>query len=266
MLVAEPQKNGLWHRLLGSKVWLEEHHTLNIPWRLIRAVPGRKGLDWVGIERLAGRHRARLVSSVEYRPPCDSRVEIAELYALDRILAAKTICSLLPENEESETVGVIDPAARCLSAVEILLDKAKCVKVYTQQPHRYEWFARRMLQQKGAPVLLCGSPQSMGNCRMVLLGGKCENWQQWAPPGCVVFSAVGERPFSGISMVSGFVPNCPEELLRKIPAGVPLRDICAALHQLAACRELEDFAVKFCRMDGVGMDMGQLGKMFEKSG
>ena len=264
LLVAEQEKLSFWQQLLGSNVWLEEHHTMDIPWRLIRAVPNRNGLDWNKIERYAGRHRARVVSSVEYRPPSDSCVEIARLYEFKRILAAKAICSVLKERVESESVGVIDPAARCLSAVEILLEQAKCVMVYTKQPHRYEWFARRMLQQKGAAVLMCSNPVVMKDCRMVLLGGACEDWQKWAPDGSAVFSAVGEIPSEGHLLVSGFEPQCPAALRRQIPKGVPPEDICAALYQLAARRELAELSVKLCRVNGVGMDLTQLERMLCK--
>ncbi len=259
LLVVEKRRRGI-KGMLGQlrRPRLEEHRTLNIPWRLIRAPAGRKGLDWRRIESLAGRHRARLVSSAEYVPPKDSPVRIARLYDFERILAARAICRVLEGQPHPITIGIIDPNGRCLSAVELLLEQTDCVKIFTRLPHRYEWFARRMLEQRGAPVILCGSPRGMADCRIILLGGLCEGWQSWISSGAVVFSAAGQQFAAGCGVVSDFVPDCPEELEKQIPPGVPAEDLCAALYRLSACRELISIEAGECRMNGRRMGMTEL--------
>ena len=252
LLVTETPKGikGRWPKLFGLRPRLEQHHTLDIPWRLIRAPVGKKGPDWAEISRLAGCHSTRLISSACHRPPNNGPIKLARLTAFQRILAARTICGLLPDYPYSATIGVIDPRARCLSAVEILLEKAGSIMVYTQLPHRYEWFAGRVLEQKGAAVVLCSSAEAFRRCSWVLMGGLCENWQEWVGEGSLVFSAVGDGKENGGEWLWGFEPDCPPRLLQQIPKGVAPADLCSALYQFAARQELAQLKPKCCRANG----------------
>lgn len=252
LLVTEERRGGvkgLWDRLFHNRPKLEEHHTLDIPWRLIRAPVGKNGPDWDKIERLAGCHCSRLVSATHHQPPPDSRVKTVRLMAFQRILAARAVCLLLGDEPYHGVVGVIDPRARCLSAVEILLEKVGSVKVYTQLPERYRWFARRMLEQKGAPVVLCDDPKGFDECSCVLLGGLCDDWHNWINESAVVFSAAGEGAMSE-NTAYGFEPDCPPKLRQQIPQGVPPADLCSALYQFAACHRLSKLMPQSCRIKG----------------
>lgn len=255
LLVVEEQK-GLWP---VGRATLEEHRTLGVPWRLVRAGAGPRGPNWRKIERLAGRHRGRLISSTRYAPPAGSRVTLIQSHALERLLAARAMLPLLPRC--GGTVGVLDPQARCLSAVEVLLERAECVLVQTDLPHRYEWFARRMLEQRGAPVVLCGSCRAMAQCGLVLVGGKCPNWQQWAPPGTAVFSAVGPLSGGGRPVVCSFAPACPPALLEQLPRDVPPAELCAALYRFAPSPALAALFPESCRLDGRLLPVGQLARV-----
>ena len=262
VLVVEERRRGIGRWLKSCRPKLEEYHTMNIPWRLIRAPCGAKGPDWKRIERLAGHHRAKLISFTEEVPPPESSVKLVKLYGFERIMAAKVLCRLLPEEKAPQTVGVIDPEGRCLSAVEILLGQAECVMVYTNRPERYEWFARRMLEQKGAPVVLCQNPNMMTPCRAMLLGGECPDWQQWVPQGCMVFSAVGQPRNYKEAVLHSFEPGDGPVLLSGIPKGVAPRLLCAALYELAAMRELAGQEPEFYCLKGQKLSVRKSGKDF----
>ena len=261
VLLVEEQKRGVGRWLKSRRPRLEKCRTLDIPWRLIRAPCGAKGPDWKGIERLAGRHKARLLCAEKVMLPSNSAVQFLSLYGLERIMAAKAICHVLQGEQTPQTVGVIDPTGRGLSAVEILLERAGCVMVHTHRPERYEWFARQMLEQKGAPVVLCQNPDMMACCRAVLLGGACPDWQQWVPRDCVVFSAV-EKPelFAG-KVLHSFRPGCGPELLSQIPEGVSPGLLCAGLYELAARRELARLEPEGCVWEGQKTAVENLGKI-----
>ncbi len=246
LLVVE-QKQGIGALWPGRPVRLENCRTLGVPWQLLRATAGKRGPNWAKIERLAGSRRSRVYAAADCRPPPGSRVVAAHSFALQRLLAAKAMADVLPQGA---TVAVVDPQARCLSAVELLLQRAACVLVHTNLPHRYEWFARRMLERSGAPVLLCGSSRAVAGCGTVLVGGLCSQWQQWVPRGAVVFSAVGELQCGQNRVVSSFEPLCPPDLLRQMPPGVPPGELCAALYRLAPCGPLAGLQAGQCRLDG----------------
>ncbi len=261
VLLVEEQRRGVGCWLKSRRPRLEECRTLDIPWRLIRAPCGAKGPDWKGIERLAGRHKARLLCAEKVAIPSNSAVQTVRLYGFERIMAAKAICHVLQRTETPQTVGVIDPTGRCLSAVEILLEQAGCVMVHTQRPERYEWFARQMLEQKGAPVVLCQNPNMMTCCRAVLLGGECPDWQQWVPRGSVVFSVVGlPENFEG-KVLHRFEPKYGPGLFSQIPKGVSPGLLCAGLYELAARRELARLEPKSCVWEGQKTAVENLGEI-----
>lgn len=261
ILLLEKRKGGVGGWLKGRRPKLEECRTLEVPWRLIRAPCGAKGPNWRGIERLAGRHRTKLITATATEPPRNSSVQVVRLYGLERIMAAKALCRTIKGEKPPQTVGVIDPMGQCLSTVEILLECAGCVMVYTHRPQRYEWFARQMLEQKGAPVVLCQNPGMMSSCRLVLLGGECPDWQRWAPRGSVVFSSVGQPSHWGGKLLHSFDPGYSTELLSQISTGVPTEVVCAALYELAARRELALLEPEHCVWQGHRTTMGQLEKI-----
>ena len=234
-----PPKNPLFR--LVRPVRLEEHRTMGVRWRLIRLASAHRH-DWNRVARLAGRHRGRLVMPEGLHPPDGVPVGRVEPLALQRVLAAHCICRVI---DAGSPVGILDPDGVCLSAAEVLLRRAGCVKVCTDRPDRWEFFARQMLQRQGAPVLLCRSPALMEDCAAFLVGGRGE-WSDWLPRN--PFAAAAFEPPPGCSAAWRFQADPPPGT--DLPDGVDPTLLLGALYEFGAQRSLADLQPTACLWQG----------------
>lgn len=256
----------LWQRLFPPAPHLELCRTLDVPWRLVRAPLGRRGINWAAVAELAGRHRGRLAMAPQLQPPAGGPVAAFQPLAYQRIMAARALNAALQRLPgPPAAVGVIDPEGCCHQAVELLLERAACVMVYTRAPGRYEWFARRLLEQKGAAVVLCRAPAAMDCCAAVLLGGLCPGWRDFVPPGCVVAGAYRPDGPAGAAAAWGFAPRLPRRLQYQVPPGVPAGVLLPALYELSARRELAALPPAVCVLGGREAELEEFISLAENS-
>lgn len=230
----------------------EEHRTMGVRWRLIRLGRGRR-INWKRVARLAGRHSRCLVLPQGMVLPPNAPVAAVCLQELQKLLAAKCICRVIPKGS---TVAVLDPDGSCLSAGGELLRQAGCIKVFTHRPHRWEACARRLLQEQGAPVVLCRSPDLLSDCGAVLLGGPCAEWMEALPPG--IFAAAAFAPPRGCSAAWRFRVSLPPGVEGDLPPGVDSTLLAEALYQLGGRRSLQKLQPDACLWQEKHCTMTQL--------
>ncbi len=224
------------------------HHCLGIPWRLISVWPHRGKIPWDKVEILAGAHAKRLLLPSGITPPSGGGIKAFTSLKFRQNLGVNALMGILPQDDL--TIGVVDARGAWIGQVENLVEANHCVKVYTRVMGLYEGFARRILEQYGATVVVCQNPESLRDCGVILLLGEdFMEWQRCTHRGCLVISEKSVKVSEFISLVEGFEILPPLWWQETYDCFDPT-EFVGALYEVYRGGELEKMLPDVCRIAG----------------
>lgn len=261
VILEQPRGSGCWGALLDKlrppRPQVEERQAGESRFWQITCPISRDGRHWTAIAQAAGRFSTRLVvdPAVEL-PPGLRRFDPEPFYSrllLNTARAALVSSGLAPERR---TVGLWDEAGEALPLAEPLLDLCPALKVVTSRPEPWRALSDRMLEERGAPIVLCRDEESLADCVLILAPRGMER----PPAGCPVFSLVD----SGPQTVNHFSCGLPSACAGALPTGMEPVYFLAALYQLGGMTQLGELAASRCRVGGRDAPAGELAALLRR--
>ncbi len=204
----EQKKSRLLRR---KKCRIEVNNTAVIggaPFRHIRVFPGRKGIDWKGVERAAGCAAESIITQVDTVLPKGTYLKRFEADTLPLLLMLNTAAGRLDrgENAKKRTLLIIDENAVLPQYIERIVLCAYKIRIVTSKPEKYYSACAHLLENYGASPIVCSSTKGNESFDVCI----AENEYEYAK---INFTA-------DKTGAQGYMCKIPDEYLRLCPDGV----------------------------------------------
>lgn len=243
METVEPQSDGIFAGILNilkkPKPHIEVREALGAKYGAIIAAKPNSAADWRGIAALAGRYGDIMLLPQGMVPP--PPLQEAECPRFARRLLLGTAVEIVKRTRMPmyrRIVGLVDENGEYADFLFDLLHHYTTVKVLSGRRALYQAQADRMMEELGAPVILCDDYASFFDCVLVV-----------APDGlstdlrmsCPVLGKSG-----GVKQGSDFITNLryvPDaEQAKQCPAGIEPHRFFAALYEYGGAAQIGSVA------------------------
>ncbi len=129
---------------------------------------------------------------------------------------------------EQRILGIFDPDARLTQAILPFVKLAKTIKIYTEQPEKYETLSADLLENWGLSLILSENPKTLSDCT-VLLDPFAENGKSFS--GTLTLHKNGKAVLAGESV------GLPPVYAERCPQGADPALFAAALYELCNISE-----------------------------
>ncbi|MBR5485369.1 MAG: hypothetical protein IKV41_02540 [Oscillospiraceae bacterium] len=161
------------------------------------------------------------------------RYEVPALPFKQRI-TENTVRKLLEEchhTPHEQRLGIIDADALCLEAAERFVKLCPNIKIVTNHPGIYKVFAREMLEEYGAVIMVSESPETLADRTVIF----CPSDYTWTKtPLCITapILAADKCSISGsCTVIDNLKPNLPAQFLDNVPTGISPERFAQAVYR-----------------------------------
>lgn len=254
VLVRRPGRAGIAGRFLDKilprRPSAEWKTAMDVPYLEVTIYDPAGVRSWKRVERLADTLCGKMLLPEEMRET--GSPSIRRFDARDRFLplvVQNTVCLLLEESGAPlyrRTAGLIDPKGIYQGMAVQLLRHSTALRVITEAPERYHRFSEQMIENFGAPVLLCEPDSAMADCAVAAAPGGFSG----LPLGlrCPVVSSHDETG-AGV-VLSGLEVAPPVGLSGQIPEGISAAEFLGALFEIGGVQSLGTLAASGGRVGG----------------
>lgn len=228
-----PGPNGIFGGILGiltkPKARLETRKVLGAVYGVIIAAEPSRAADWRRVAELAGRYadRVLLPDGIDASPV----VSEPAFPRFERLVLLKTAVELIKQTRMPmyrRVAGLIDEDGRYADFLFPLLHHYTAVKVLTGRPGHYSEEADRMMEELGAPVILCEDYSALTDCALII-----------APDGiafceklcCPVLSKKPPKTRQESEFITDLTVIPEPELAAACPVGIDQHKFLAALYE-----------------------------------
>lgn len=243
-------------------VWIEEGRAGEIRFAVLRARCKDGQPNWSRVYRAAGREAGRLVLPEGCQPPPGCGVCGYDSSAYRRILLQNAFFRCMAScDPRLLTVALVDWEARYCGLAVRLLARASAVRVVTDRPDAYEFYAEQARAELGAGLIVTDDANCLESVTAVLapegLTGRRRRESPSRRSGQPLIRPVNRLFFSGQAdalfglTVDGKCIRLPEPYESLLPEGVNRLDFAAALYDSARPAALARLLPSYIRKEGL---------------
>lgn len=240
--VAEPDYGGIFRGILNiltkPKPQIEAREAYGAAYGAIIAKKPASAADWRKIETLAGRYGDTMLFPEGIVPPPPLREAVYPRFTRRLILGtAVEIIKRTRMPMYRRIAGLVDENGEYADFLFTLLHHYTTVKVFSRRHELYEAQAERMMEELGAPVILCEDHASLSDCVLVVAP---DGINSSAKLKCPVLGIQGDAQQCDFITDLRFVPTA--EQARLCPAGIEPHKFFAALYEYGCVESIGSIA------------------------
>ena len=214
---------------------------------LIDAEKNKDGtLDWQEIRRIACGECGRMLLPRGITPPAGSGVRPFHGTALQLALmltTANQVLRMAAVPPRYMRVAVYDPLARLPALCTALLPFAADVRVVTDRPQAYAVQEQLAMDTYGAALPVTTDVRALDGSSLVLAPDGIQNLR----PRVRGFVLSG-RPEPQAGVISGYIPQVPQDCLNNLPDGCDAWQFLSGLYELSGAKKLGEKPPLLLRM------------------
>lgn len=242
---AAPRYDGIFGGILNiltkPKPRIEEREAFGAAYGVIIAGKPVSDSDWRKIASLAGRYGDMMLFPEGITPPPPLREAVFPRFTRRLILGtAIEIVKRTRMPMYRRVAGLVDEKGEYADFLFELLHHYTTVKVFSKQHELYEAEAARMMEELGAPVILCDNQASLSDCVLIIAP---DGMKTRVKPVCPVLGKPGEMSQSGDFITDlRFIPQAKGAKL--CPNGIEQHKFFAALYEYCGVKDVGQVATR----------------------
>ncbi len=157
-------------------------------------------------------------------------------------------------------MGIIDADALCLEAAERFVKLCPNIKIVTNHLEIYKAFAREMLEEYGAVIMVSDSPETLADRTVIF----CPTEYTWTKTPLSIAAPIltADKCFisGSCTVIDNLQPNLPAQFLDNVPKGITPSRFAQAVY-----RKQPDCFLRECVAES-GIYMGRQSSLKDISG
>lgn len=224
-------------------------------WHVVQNLYGDKP-DWELLARVCGPQGQKLLLPKGMSPPKGLGLRLCPLEVYSARMTVRLTCQLLEElgaAARTAAVGVLDMEGGCSGCCEILAERCGTVKAYTGRPEKYAARAEKLMEERGAALVVCDSPEELSDCLICAAPSPAGVVRLRCPVVTVEKSLVQGRP-----TINRPELQLPEAYAAAVPQGIAPEDFFGALELYGSRRPDMALSAAAVRIDGRRVEAGEI--------